>query len=71
MDENVQVSAVFPDPPHLPMLPTPLRLVSLPLVKMTSLKMNYQIVASVFITEVTLNRQIPCFRKMLEHCSDF
>lgn len=50
MDENVQVSAVFPDPPHLAMLPTPLRLVSLPLVKMTSLKMNYQIVASVFIT---------------------
>lgn len=69
MVEYVQVIVVLPDTPR-PGMPHTLRLVSLLLVKMTSLNINYEIAASVFITQVTHNRQIPCSRGMQEHCHD-
>lgn len=57
MDDNVQVSAVFPGPPQLavPLSPSwhkeALRLVLLPLVKMKIVKINDEIVASVSVTK--------------------
>lgn len=44
---------------------------SLPIVTITSVEINEGIVTSQFRTWITLQRQIPFFRKLLEHCSSF